>query len=130
MNDFVLDLGSPPKWLKTQTDGRLCTPPCPSIHQDGQKSSHSSPMDEWIPCIVELQFFSVSVFIVQVITVYDNSIGRGENHRGIQDIKSDSDCKVHVQYITSCTIILIHSCCNITRTFTLYSNHSAHTMLR
>ena len=40
-------------------------------------------------------FHTVSVFIVQVITVYDNSIGCEENHHGIQDIKSDSDCEVY-----------------------------------
>ena len=46
MNDFVLDLGSPPKQPKTQTDGRLC---------DGQKSSHSPPMDSHHPPIAPSQ---------------------------------------------------------------------------
>ena len=43
--DFELDLGSPPRQPKTQTDDQLCIPSHPSIQQDGQKSPHSQPSD-------------------------------------------------------------------------------------
>ena len=44
------------------------------------------------------KFFTLYLyFIVQVITVYDNTIGCEENHHGIQEIKSGSDCKVYTR---------------------------------